>query len=638
MAINPNLMVVGPDIQEVFIDPATNLPLSGGNIFFYSDSSRSDLQPVYELTGTSSSGYTFTQLPNPVPLSGAGTPQNGAGQDIVIYYYPFNAEGLPSQYYVVVKDSSGNTILTRQDWPPNTSGGIGPIPGASNYLYNFVRNSTFYSWSNGTSFLNVGLGSTDGLDFMPDDWVYMQNDSTQNINISQGVFNLGFTGITGDNPPYYLLYSNTSAGSMSQTVNQFSQRYKSVQTLAGKQVTVSLWLMVSTPFSTQNISVSVTQFFGTGGSPSASITTQGLLIPGTSLSSSWQQFTGTFTIPAITGTPGTNLDDALILNINMPLSVVTNVGIDKVVMQVGSMTQTQAPEMSNDDIRQNTDVIGLYPAFTTGDVKPTIKIISDPGWLLMDDTTIGSPLSGATHTGFKYFNLFNMIWTNIHSTIWAPIFTSAGVLTTYGGASASDWGSNARLSLTKILGRALASAGQAIVTNATTLTVTGSSTTTVFNTNDVSSFYVGMPVQYTITGAGVLPSGIAALTTYYIVNPVQVSPGVATFQLSTTSANAVAGVIIDLHTSSAGTAPFYAVSTFSSQVLGSYLGQNSHALTVAELPSHTHTLAFNTVSGGAGGNVFQAGTNTPYNPANTGGNVPFNILQPTGFMNFMIKL
>lgn len=95
----------------------------------------------------------------------------------------------------------------------------------------------------------------------------------------------------------------------------------------------------------------------------------------------------------------------------------------------------------------NTDV-----AFTTGDVKLTYKTVADANWLMMDDTTIGSATSGATHASALYQDLFRLIWDNVPSA-WTTVAASRG------GSSAADWAANKTITLPKTLGRALAIAG-----------------------------------------------------------------------------------------------------------------------------------------------------------------------------------
>lgn len=73
------------------------------------------------------------------------------------------------------------------------------------------------------------------------------------------------------------------------------------------------------------------------------------------------------------------------------------------------------------------------------------------------------------------------------------------------------------------------------------------------------------------------------------------------------------------------------------RALGEYLGEQTHTMTLAELVAHTHnyeSAASVASGGGASGMGGGAGRVT----TSTGSSTPFNVMQPTGFMNVFIKL
>jgi microcystin-dependent protein len=97
--------------------------------------------------------------------------------------------------------------------------------------------------------------------------------------------------------------------------------------------------------------------------------------------------------------------------------------------------------------------------FTTGDLKPTFKTVADPGWLMMNDGSIGNAGSGAsTRAHADCQALFALLWTNVGSA-YAPLQDAAGAPVSRGASAASDWAALRRLMLPKVLGRALAIAG-----------------------------------------------------------------------------------------------------------------------------------------------------------------------------------
>ena len=119
MALN-ELYFVTSDLDTYFVDKDSGLPLSGGRLTFYRDAARNTPKTVYQLTGAPPN-YDYTALPNPIVLSGSGTVQDAGGDNVVIYYYPYDNEGNIDLYYVVCADSNGTVQFTREAWPNITA-------------------------------------------------------------------------------------------------------------------------------------------------------------------------------------------------------------------------------------------------------------------------------------------------------------------------------------------------------------------------------------------------------------------------------------------------------------------------------------------------------------------------------------
>jgi microcystin-dependent protein len=101
-----------------------------------------------------------------------------------------------------------------------------------------------------------------------------------------------------------------------------------------------------------------------------------------------------------------------------------------------------------------------FGGFTTGDVKLTFKTVADPGWVMMNDSTMGDASSNATYANANCSALWQLLYNNIADAD-APILTSGGVATTRGaqGSAATAFAAHCRLTLPLVLGRALAGAG-----------------------------------------------------------------------------------------------------------------------------------------------------------------------------------
>lgn len=185
-----------------------------------------------------------------------------------------------------------------------------------------------------------------------------------------------------------------------------------------------------------------------------------------------------------------------------------------------------------------TNFILLNPlngSWSTGDVKLTLKVVADPSWIMANDGSIGDATSSATtRANADTSALYTLIWNNVIDT-WAPVSGGRGL------TAAADFAAHKRITLTAMLGRALAIAG---------------------------------------TGA-----------------------------------------------------------TLTARTLGQTLGEETHLMTLGELVTHAHLQASNTLIQ-TGGNTYGGlgSGSTGGTTQNAGSSTPFNVMQPTSFLNAMIKL
>lgn len=112
--------IVASDIEQYYVDKDSGLPLSGGTLEFFRDIARTTPKPVYQLSGAPPA-YTYTSMGALITLSAVGTVQNSGGDNEVIYYFPFDADGNLDLYYIVVRDSNGTEQFTREAWPNITA-------------------------------------------------------------------------------------------------------------------------------------------------------------------------------------------------------------------------------------------------------------------------------------------------------------------------------------------------------------------------------------------------------------------------------------------------------------------------------------------------------------------------------------
>jgi len=224
-----------------------------------------------------------------------------------------------------------------------------------------------------------------------------------------------------------------------------------------------------------------------------------------------------------------------------PATVVTDDWLNATQEEIANVIETALLTLNKEDNTQLYQAIQLLIAnatqssgLSTGDVKFTIKIVADPGWILLNDGTIGPSGSGATtRANDDTEALYTLVWDNISDT-HAPVAGGRGV------DAEADWAAGKLLTLPKALGRALGVAG---------------------------------------AGAGL-----------------------------------------------------------TARSLGQVVGTETHLLTVAELPAHVHTEQGVSIGGDQAGGAAAAHNAVNQNTGSAGGGEPHPNMQPTLFVNTMIKL
>lgn len=212
MALSPKY-ITATDLCEVFIDKDSGLPLAGGQIQFWVDGARTTPKLVYELTGdptnSQGGGYSYVPFPNPITLSNVGTIQDNNGNNVPLYYYPFDANGALELYYIVVLNANGVMQFTREAWPnaalevdaPTETGSENQVLNPQFALVNFDTNL-------GLTIDVTGSGSS-VYEIAPNWDLAVTYNGTGSVTINQ-VPIAGDTNYPG-NPAYWLSVTSTAA-------------------------------------------------------------------------------------------------------------------------------------------------------------------------------------------------------------------------------------------------------------------------------------------------------------------------------------------------------------------------------------------------------------------------------------------
>jgi hypothetical protein len=161
--------------------------------------------------------------------------------------------------------------------------------------------------------------------YVLDRWRSKRDGTGATVTVSQQAFTIGQTAVPGE-PTYFLRHAQTVAGT-GGTTNVISQYIEDVRTLAGQTVTVSDYLKAD---ASRTVNVRFRQFFGTGGS--ADVTTSNVAA---SVTTSPTKFTGTFSIPSVSGKTITS-DSALVIEFQLPLNTAMTIELAQVQVEAGA--------------------------------------------------------------------------------------------------------------------------------------------------------------------------------------------------------------------------------------------------------------------------------------------------------------
>ncbi len=667
MPINTDLLIAAPIMQDYFSDK-NGVAMAGGTITLYHDNSRTTLKNWYYQTGTPGT-YTYLPLPNPLTLSAAGTITDINGVDTIPFFYPYlESDNItPDPYYITIVNHAQTNQITRANFP--FIAGQNNIADETVNLNNLIVNGGFWrniepNYVNRTPLQSVTLNNFavagavnlliapsqhDG--FTNGDIRFIKNNTSATDFLTFVPFPLT-NSLTIPKPPtvtpenYISHFCNGAGTGETQKCYQFPIALH-VNNLANYPYTVSI--QAQNPNGTgpgqATISLYIYQFTGTGTTSPAPFLIGNTTI---TLSPQWKTYTLTDIFPSTAGlTLGQGEDDALYLQVQMPLNVTCGINFTKPSIY---LTQDIA---SVNDFETYDEVNTVISSPRTGDVRVSLNQFAIHGWVPMNDGVIG--INNPTHSGFyilaspESWQLYNLIWDSgkafdtgipynavsqmYNNTTFAPI--------NYGVSAYADFIAGNALQLTKMMGNVII--GTVPIqdmlngTNKQVVTITndGAGNILVTGTNG-NYFFQGQPVAFLTSANGVFTGAV-----YYVAN-YKVGGG-GTFNLAANFVDAMAGITLVPYVSDGGNIVF-------TDIPGATTGQYAHSQLLSEIPNHSHdptivggSILEGVAAGGSG--VVSVGT-TVLNAATTGGITgypldgqrSFNVTQPGTFYNIFMKL
>jgi len=185
---------------------------------------------------------------------------------------------------------------------------------------NYIINGNFDIWQRGTS--ETGRTSSG---YAADRWFI--NPSGGTIASSQQAFTPGQTDVPNE-PGYFYRFTNSVAADNAG----LWQKIEGVRSLAGQTATISFYAKYTTNAPT-SLTLDMNQDFGSSGSTDVATSIQ----TGITLTTSWQKFTYTFTVPSISGKTVAGGDDNISFRIGNPNTEIWDMDIAQVQVEKGSV-------------------------------------------------------------------------------------------------------------------------------------------------------------------------------------------------------------------------------------------------------------------------------------------------------------
>lgn len=398
---------------------------ANGEIWTFRDVNRAELKTTFQ------DPAGMIPYSNPIVLDGTGEVgpiywEDDEAYFIQIYAFPGRLNG-------------GQLIRTIEGYTPPASGGGGGNVTINSDILNYMTNGQFRL----TDLFNNPLAGA-RTRIAPESWFFNKNNASGTDTITFPVFPLGQVDVESS-PVQYFNLTCSSAGT-GETEKDLIFEQSDVVSFENDEFTFSFFGRSPTSSTVEFI---IEQFFGTGGTPSPTIET----VVGTfMLDASWQKYSVTAVVPTVSGQQiGDNGDDKIRLKIRFPLNTTFNVDLSNLQFELGN-TVTPYDFRTKEQL---VSEVGRFPTdrFPTGWIVPFVNDDPPPGWVFLDDTSIGSAASAATQLASDAtFDLFVLLWT-----LWEDTF--APVSGGRSGSAEADFAANKTIQLGTFAGRVLGFAG-----------------------------------------------------------------------------------------------------------------------------------------------------------------------------------
>jgi hypothetical protein len=383
MSLDSRYMIAS-DLQSLFRDKDTGLPLRNGVIYFWADQSRTTPKSVFKISGTPPN-YTYTDLGAVIDLTSSGTISDNGPNDIILYYFPFDDNGNVELYFVQVYSEGGITDgvlqFTREGWPNFSASET------TQDLENFVPNGQFLIHTDipATDTTVVGQITEASTILSQGGWSFDRpNASSATDIVTFTPFDSAVSNPPA-NPKFALTVENQVPGS-GDTFKDIRLKFPDVNKFASttQQYTYGFYAQSNTA-STITVQLILIKNFGTDGDPQTETPITFLTVP-----VSYGVVSASFTFGTNIGkTIGPDEDDYLQLAIRLPLNSVFSASFTDFILTPNAVNITDFPQTPDNEFIYQS-IAGWMPTPRHDGSDLYLPLRLSPAGMIFDRGEIGN--------------------------------------------------------------------------------------------------------------------------------------------------------------------------------------------------------------------------------------------------------